>query len=624
MKINFLISCCLITTIFANAQVTTIHHPEIITLTLERISPPLKSIADRPAPEGGIRAEHDNFSLEHPIPITKSNPLPHGADPVIQKFYGQRTTSVNKMDTAGSALTILQSLEGLSENVDPSDNTIAVGLDHVVQLVNSSGNSTAMRVWDKSGAVLASSIALEDLTGLKDYGDPSIIYDEQADRYALLVLAFSGNKLVVAVSQTGDAMGSYYSYSFSTAGGYPDYPKLAAWGNSYFITTNSNSPSIFALNRDSLIAGAPFSFVQKFSLSSFQALGFQTASPVHFTGSIAPAPGSPELIMRIADDAWGGNVDSDHLEIFKTKINWVDTSLSEISGPYNLKTADYNSDLCGFNSFSCLPQKGNNSKLDPLSNILMDKTKYRAFIDHESIVGTHVVNTGDGKAGIRWYELRSQTNGDWYIYQQGTFAPPDTNNRWISSISINDDGAIALGYNISSKETYPGIRITGRLDCDSLGLMTIGEIVAQEGSAANGSSRYGDYNGLVTDPVDGSFWLTGQYNPSSAWSTHVTHFTLETCTATIAPPVIISSEEFKVTPNPATNNIEVSVFSTIDEFAQLRMVDVSGRLIWQQSVLLNKGMNISSLDVHGLKDGFYIVQLNTGDGINFRNVVIQR
>ncbi|MEO5674491.1 MAG: hypothetical protein ABIQ74_07565, partial [Chitinophagales bacterium] len=562
MKINFLISCCLIVTIFANAQVTTIHHPEIIALTLEKISPPLKSIPDRPAPEGGIRTEHDNFSLEHPIPITKSNPLPHGADPAIQKSYGQRTPSVNKMDTAGSALTILQSLEGLSENVDPSDNTIAVGIDHVVQLVNTNGNSTAMRVWDKSGAVLASSIALEDLTGLKDYGDPSIIYDEQADRYALLVLAFSGSKLIVAVSQTGDAMGSYYSYSFSTAGGYPDYPKLAAWGNSYFITTNSNSPSIFALNRDSLIAGAPFSFVQKFSLSSFQALGFQTASPVHFTGSIAPANGSPELIMRIADDAWGGNVDSDHLEIFKTKINWVDTSLSEISGPYNLKTADYNSDLCGFNSFSCIPQKGNNSKLDPLSNILMDKTKYRAFIDHESIVGTHVVNTGDGKAGIRWYELRSQTNGDWYIYQQGTFAPPDTNNRWISSISINDDGAIALCYNISSKETYTGMRITGRLECDSLGLMTIGEIVAQEGSAANGSTRYGDYNGLVTDPVDGSFWLTGQYNPSSAWSTNVTHFTLETCTATITPPVNISNEEFKVTPNPATDNIVVSVFST--------------------------------------------------------------
>jgi hypothetical protein len=239
-------------------------------------------------------------------------------------------------------------------------------------------------------------------------------------------------------------------------------------------------------------------------------------------------------MIRVADDAWGGSVGSDHLELFELKIDWANATNSTITGPINLPTIAYNSDLCGFNSFSCIPQPGTSTKLDPLGTVMMDKVQYRNLGTYESIVCSHVCNVdGSGKAGIRWYELRKNESSDWFIYQQSTYSP-DANYRFMSSISINQGGQIALGYNISSSTVFPGIRITGRDSCDALNTMAVPETVLQAGTSKNGSNRYGDYNGMVADPVDGSFWFTANYNVTNDWSTKVVHFTFDPCPLRIA------------------------------------------------------------------------------------------
>jgi hypothetical protein len=97
--------------------------------------------------------------------------------------------------------------------------------------------------------------------------------------------SFSASKLLVCVSQTSDPTGAYYVYSFTTSGGFPDYPKISMFKTGYFITTNSSSPSIFALKRSAMLKGKALGTVQKFTLTDFPSLGFQTASPVMQTGS---------------------------------------------------------------------------------------------------------------------------------------------------------------------------------------------------------------------------------------------------------------------------------------------------------------------------------------------------
>jgi hypothetical protein len=368
-----------------------------------------------------------------------------------------------------------------------------------------------------------------------------------------------------------------------------------------------------------------------FSLSKFPAIGFQAASPVSQTGSIPPPASSPASVIRVADDAWSTSLGADHLEIFNLNINWTTPSSSTITGPIKLFTIAYNSNLCGFGSGSCIPQPNTTTKLDPLSDIIMDKVQYRNLGSYESIVCSHICNAdGNGDAGIRWYELRKVGNGSWSIYQQSTYAP-DANGRFMSSITINSTGTIALGYNISSSSVYPGIRITGRDSCDAINSMTVPETAIQTGTAANSSIRYGDYNGIVTDPTDDSFWFTANYNVSSAWSTNVVHFNFSNC-----PPVangdgsearVSASQEnaaMKVIPNPANNEIKISFYSNANQNVPVQIFDMTGKIVLQQNLSSVSGSNTSVIDVHSIESGCYFVKLSAATGIQTQRLIIQR
>jgi hypothetical protein len=619
MRKTLLILLCFFSAPSISAQVTTLHNFEFTTVKLEKITPPLRDLPGTVVDPADInhRVERENPSLEHFMPYVNKHALPVGADPALQKEKTIRDSS--------TSINILSNWEGLSANVDPSDNCLAVGPDHVFQLTNNS-TSTFMRIWDKSGNLLVNNTKVQTLSGVNDCGDPNIIYDEQADRYIFLVLySCSGNnkKLLLCASQTGDPTGAYYVYTIEANNGFPDYPKIAVWGNSYFITTNSNSPTIWALNRTEILDGTSLGTVQKFPLSSFPSIGFQSASPVSFSGITDIPADEPAIMLRVADDAWGGNIDSDHLEIFTLEINWLDSTLSAISGPFDLATLDYNSYLCGFNSLNCIPQPNSNKKLDPLGNIIMDKVRYRNFSDYETIVCTHVVNAdGDGKAGVRWYELRRENGGLWHTYQESTFSP-DSVNRWMSSIAINEQGTIALGYNVASGTTYPGSRITGRGICDEVNMMTAEETVSIDGLASSNSNRYGDYNGMVADPSDGSFWFTSQYNPTGSWSTNVTHFTITPCIATQVTDAASLLPQVTVVPVPAADQIEISVQGDHGEVMPIQIVDLAGKVRLSQTINHVAGISKTVVDVHHLENGFYLLKVKTTQGMSVQRIIVE-
>lgn len=619
-KLLTLLSLIAITAV-VNAQQITISNPEVIKMKLIKISPALRDIPEIPPTEAELnapRVERENPSLEHPMPQLNPDALPHGADPALQTNY-----SNEKGFEPFTAATILSNWAGLTANVDPSDNTIAVGPSHVVQLTNNNV-STYMRVWDKAGNILVNNLKLQTITGINDLGDPNIIYDPAGKRFVIVVLySGSASKLVVMVSQTTDPTGAYYVYTFTTSGGFPDYPKIGVWGNSYFITTNSNSPTIYALQRSTMLNGSGTGTVQKFTLTGFPSVSFEAPSPVTRTGSIAPPAGEKAMVIRVADDAWGGSVGSDHLEIYKLKINWNNAANSSITGPFSLPIAAFNSNLCGFNSFSCIPQPGTSTKLDPLGGIVMDKVQYRNIGSYESIVCSHVCNAdGNGNAGVRWYELRTNASGDWYIYQQGTYAP-STDGRFMSSISINQSGAIALGYNISSSAVFPGIRITGRDTCDALNTMAVPETVVKAGTSRNGSNRYGDYNAMVTDPADGSFWFTGNYNVTTSWSTNVVHFTFDQCPLRVASPDAVINNLLAV-PNPASTEVAISFESSMDKDVTIQLVDMVGRAVLEQTEQASSGPNTITLNLQNLDNGYYLVKVLTPQGAVVQKLVIQR
>jgi hypothetical protein len=181
----------------------------------------------------------------------------------------------------------------------------------------------------------------------------------------------------------------------------------------------------------------------------------------------------------------------------------------------------------------------------------MHRLQYRNFGGYEALTTNHTVNVGTGltlpthQAGIRYYELRRNLpNGTWGVREQGTFAP-DSDNRWMGSSAIDNQGNLAIGYSISGINTFPGIRYAGRLVDDPLGGLFQGEstLIAGSGVQTNAGSRWGDYSSMNVDPVDDcTFWYTQEYyettdtTPGTApfganWQTRVGSFKFAECTA---------------------------------------------------------------------------------------------
>ncbi len=266
--------------------------------------------------------------------------------------------------------------------------------------------------------------------------------------------------------------------------------------------------------------------------------GFQALTPSDLDGDNSLLNGAPNYYMRHRDDEahnpGSNNPAEDYLEIWEFDVDWVTPANSTYTQTANIAVSEFDSGLCGFFAFNCFPQPGTGVTLDPLREVIMWRLAYRNFGTHEVLVGNFVTDvTGTDVGGIRWFELRRQAAGGgvWTLHQEGTHAPGGpTLNNWMGSIAMDGAGNIALGYNVVDSSTYPGLRYTGRLSTDTLGLMTVGTPTIVSGGGSNGSNRYGDYNALTLDPVDDcTFWFTGEYNPTTAWGTRIATFRFDRC-----------------------------------------------------------------------------------------------
>jgi hypothetical protein len=563
------------------------------------------------------KRKHEDEARERSANTVVGEPDYFVEDPALQKDAEIATTDIS----------ILSNWEGLKSKYLRSDNNIAVGPNHVVQMINSALFSSYIRVWNKTGDIIINKANMYDLVGEPDYGDPNIIYDEKADRWVITFLySDSDARLIIMASVTNDPTGEWYYYDFETTGGFPDYEKVAVWGNSYVVTTAQANPNVYLLNRESILNGTGASPVIKFLIPKFKNIGWQAASPVQQTGSMDLPEGEPAIIWRVWDNWWHPPYSAvDQLELFELDIDWATPLSATMTGPIALPIEVYNSNLCGINSNTCLEQPGTTVRLWPLSNFITDKSKYMNFGDYQSIVGVHVCRVNEaGTAGQRWYELRKYPGGEWYVYQQGTYSPT-ADHRFIGSISINEDGTIALGYNITSSTVYPGMRMTGRAVCDPINLMTAPEAISKNGTASNKTLDYGDYNSLVTDPVDGSFWFSGQYNVSNKWSSNVVHFTVDGCLDEKSlPQENTSLSDLTISPIPASNLITVGLQSDGQSTVAIQIYDMSGKLVLQKSFMAGIGKNTFSFYINELASGAYVLNAVAGETIMHKNFIVER
>ena len=239
-----------------------------------------------------------------------------------------------------------------------------------------------------------------------------------------------------------------------------------------------------------------------------------------------PTLGTPNYFTYFNDDIWGG---SDELEVWEFDVDWVTPANSTFTVMNSMAVSSFDGDINGsIASYSRdnISQSGTTQKLHVMSDRLMYRLQFRDFGTHQAMVCNHTIDVGSERAGIRWYEVR-RTTGNWSIYQEGTYAPADGENRWMGSIAMNGDGDIALGYSSCSGSTFPSIRYTGRLAGDALGTMTIAEqTIISSTTAQTGVNRWGDYSMMSVDPTnDRTFWYTQEYTGGGwNWQTRIASF----------------------------------------------------------------------------------------------------
>jgi List-Bact-rpt repeat protein len=456
----------------------------------------------------------------------------------------------------------------------PPDPSGAAGPNNYVETVNG-----GIEVFDKSGTVLAAAKKLNLLwagyTGTNagnncaahNDGDAIVRYDRLADRW--LITQFSLPNLntdsgpsfqCVAVSKTSDPMGAYWLYDFKYAYAVNDYPKIGVWPDAYYATYNMFGTSAYegadicAWDRTAMLNGQPAT-----QQCFFQALPSLPACPgtqpfiaysilaANADGSVPPPSGSPEYLMQFDYSQCSGPYNQ--LDLWKLHIDWTTPANSSLSDPTVLTVSDFTPACYSAGKPNCIPQSGTTTTIDALDDRLMDRLVYRNFGTHESLFLNHTVSATAGRAGIRWYEIRSP-NASPSVYQQGTYAPADTNWRWMGSIAADQAGDIGVGYSVGGSVSHPSIAWTGRLGTDgSLGTMTQGESIVETGATnapddyGTGRARWGDYSSMTVDPTDDcTFWYANEVQSTSGfggWDTYVQSFKFPNCAHndfTIAPP----------------------------------------------------------------------------------------
>jgi hypothetical protein len=269
--------------------------------------------------------------------------------------------------------------------------------------------------------------------------------------------------------------------------------------------------------------------------------------PADVDGWAEPEDGSGVPIVGTMNEGAQYNAPFDALNIFELHVNWDNPGAASFGLAKQIPVAQFTSNFpctdpinpTASQTRSCISQPGTTHKIDVLSYRQRPtwRLAYRKFDTYESMVTNQSVQATPGMAGVRWYEIR-RINGQYSLYQQGTYAPDDEVNRWMGSAAMDKKGNISLGYSVSNAtDVFPGIRYTGRLSGDPLGQMTLGEGVIIKGSGVQTSlnARWGDYTTMSIDPTDDcTFWYLNEYIQDTSlslapWQTRVASFKLPGC-----------------------------------------------------------------------------------------------
>ena len=411
----------------------------------------------------------------------------------------------------------------------PPDPELAAGSSHIIAVVN-----VALEVYNKSGTSLTGPVTFASffapLSTCTGFFDPNVLYDEAADRY-IIGIDSNGTHYCVAVSQTGNPMGVWNLYAFSTVSGvdFFDYPHAGVGQDAIYMGANIFDPNFFkesrvwALDKNAMYNGLPATAVsiglgatedtpQPLHLHGWSEGTWPTAGP-HYFFTATNYNGATYSVFSWADP-FGAN-------------NWQPV------GTVNLVTST--GVAAGFPVD--VPQSGG-------SAIQANDWRPNDFEYSKGYAWTTMTiacNPGAGTVNcVRWAKI-NPTNAS--VVDSGVFAS-NGEYRTFPNLAVNQCEDMAVGYTKSSSSSFPSIYVTGRQSGDPAGtlqsesLLKAGEITYTAFDSV--PRRWGDYTGMTIDPDGTTFWYLGEYSKNTGttngrWGNYIGSYSYNCTLATPTP-----------------------------------------------------------------------------------------
>ncbi len=412
--------------------------------------------------------------------------------------------------------------------VTPPDPEMAAGPDNLIAVVNLS-----FEIYDKSGNSLAGPTTFSSffapLGGACSSGpfDPNVVYDEEADRWALAADG-SGTHYCIGVSQTSDPTGAYNLYAVPATpwgGEFHDYPHTGVGDNYIVVGANQFGGAIpggfegrvWALDKADMYAGDPLT---PFSFST--TIDYGTPQPLNLHGydqGTWPALGDTHYFVTDLYDGCTQQVWEWNIPAAPTIAASIDLCAETgVTGGFPLDT----------------PQMGGGTVQG--NDWRMRGFEYRN--GYGWVTDSISCNPGGGSVNcVRWDQIDLMA-GTPTVEQAGVYSSAGT-HRIFPDLAVNHCDDMAIGFTKSSSSMYPGTWYTGRESGDPAGsLQAEAELKAGEVAYVGFDGapyRWGDYTGMTIDPDGETFWYLGEYSKdisaSANWGNYIGSFVYPDCDA---------------------------------------------------------------------------------------------
>src|SRR2546428_1536187 len=393
-----------------------------------------------------------------------------------------------------------------SNRLTPPDVQVAVGPNHVVEMVNVLG-----RISTKQG-VEVRTFLLDSFFGVPStdfISDPKIHFDTASGRWFTSITDVTTGRVLLEVSKSADPAVLWNAYSVSTITGCADQPLLGFSDLVVLISANdfssctSGNPSYlgvqyWVLNKTDLLSGATLrtmSFGPDPTLFSVHPVQSLRSTDTQFMVSTGSGPTSTLTLFSVTGVPPG--------VVFATQ---------QISGPRRAAFPPR------------APQLGSRPPLDTADNRVQDAmwADNRLWLS----LGVGCTPTGDNqiRSCVRLIEVDTANvtiAQDFDIGISGKYV-------FYPALRTDANGNLVVVFGYSSASDYPELRVATRSVHDppnTIGasqVIRVGEGPETSGCPNNSVCRYGDYFGASHDPLEpGIVWVAGEYGTSTGWATFI-------------------------------------------------------------------------------------------------------